>query len=65
MQFSAATRAITIDLDTNEPLTLARRRIKRTGQGGHASIGITAERYLHVYPDRDADAARAFERLVG
>jgi integrase len=32
---------------------------------GHASIGITAERYLHVYSDRDADAARAFERLVG
>ena len=32
---------------------------------GHASIGITAERYLHVYSDRDADEARAFERLVG
>jgi integrase len=32
---------------------------------GHASIGITVERYLHVYKDRDADAASAFERLVG
>jgi integrase len=32
---------------------------------GHASIGITAERYLHVYSDRDADAASAFGRLVG
>jgi integrase len=32
---------------------------------GHASIGITVERYLHVYKDRDADAAAAFERLVG
>ncbi len=32
---------------------------------GHASIGITVERYLHVYKDRDADAADAFGRLVG
>jgi integrase len=32
---------------------------------GHASIGITVERYLHVYGDRDADAADAFGRLVG
>lgn len=32
---------------------------------GHASIGITVERYLHVYKDRDADAAEAFGRLVG
>jgi integrase len=32
---------------------------------GHARIGITAERYLHVYSDRDADAADAFGRLVG
>lgn len=32
---------------------------------GHASIGITAQRYLHVYWDRDADAADAFGRLVG
>lgn len=32
---------------------------------GHASIGITAERYLHVYGERDADAAAAFDRLVG
>ena len=27
---------------------------------GHASIGITAERYLHVYSDRNVDAADAF-----
>jgi integrase len=32
---------------------------------GHASIGITASRYLHVYSDRDVDAADAFDRLVG
>ena len=32
---------------------------------GHASIGITVERYLHVYTERDVDAADAFERLVG
>ena len=31
---------------------------------GHATIGITAERYLHVYPERDAEAAAAFERLA-
>ena len=32
---------------------------------GHASIGIMAERYLHVYSDRDADAADTFGKLVG
>lgn len=32
---------------------------------GHASISITAERYLDVYADRDAAAAEAFDRLVG
>jgi integrase len=32
---------------------------------GQASIGITAERYLQGYSDRDADAADAFGRLVG
>lgn len=32
---------------------------------GHATIGITAERYLHVYLDRDAEAAAVFERLAG
>jgi hypothetical protein len=32
---------------------------------GHALICITAERYLHVYSDRDVDAAKAFSRLVG
>jgi integrase len=32
---------------------------------GHASIGITAERYLHVYSERDAEAARAFSSLIG
>jgi integrase len=32
---------------------------------GHASIGVTAARYLHVYTDRDAEAADAFDRLVG
>ena len=32
---------------------------------GHASIGVTASRYLHVYSDRDTEAASAFDRLVG
>jgi integrase len=32
---------------------------------GHSSIGITVDRYLTVYTDRDAAAASAFERLVG
>ena len=31
---------------------------------GHASIGVTASRYLHIYSDRDAEAASAFDRLV-
>jgi integrase len=32
---------------------------------GHSSIGVTVDRYLTVYKDRDAAAARAFDRLVG
>jgi integrase len=32
---------------------------------GHASIGVTVERYLHVYRSRDAEAADAFGQLVG
>jgi len=32
---------------------------------GHATIGITAERYLHVYRERDEEAAAVFERLAG
>lgn len=31
---------------------------------GHATIGITAERYLHVYRERDAEAAAVFEQLA-
>ena len=31
---------------------------------GHSNIGITADRYVDVYTDRDAAAATAFERLV-
>ncbi len=31
---------------------------------GHSSIAVTAERYLHVYRDRDADAAAVFDRLI-
>lgn len=31
---------------------------------GHATIGITAERYLHVYTERDAEAAAVFEQLA-
>lgn len=32
---------------------------------GHESIAITAERYLHVYRERDAEAAAVFERAAG
>ncbi|HVR45245.1 MAG TPA: hypothetical protein VMT95_01200 [Candidatus Binatia bacterium] len=32
---------------------------------GHASIGVTVGRYLHVYLSRDAEAADALGRLVG
>ena len=32
---------------------------------GHSSIGVTAERYLHVYSDRDAAAASVFDTLCG
>jgi len=31
---------------------------------GHESIAITAERYLHVYRERDAEAAAVFERVA-
>lgn len=31
---------------------------------GHATIGITAERYLHIYTERDAEAAAVFEQLA-
>jgi integrase len=31
---------------------------------GHSCIGITVDRYLTVYQDRDAAAAAAFERIV-
>ena len=31
---------------------------------GHSNISITAERYLHVYRDRDAEAAKVFEGLM-
>lgn len=31
---------------------------------GHADISITADRYLHVFLDRDAEAAGAFEKLL-
>ncbi|HTV73224.1 MAG TPA: hypothetical protein VME66_05945 [Candidatus Acidoferrales bacterium] len=32
---------------------------------GHSNIGVTAERYLHVYSDRDAAAASALDALGG
>jgi integrase len=31
---------------------------------GHASIGVTASRHLHVYLDRDAEEASAFDSLI-
>jgi integrase len=31
---------------------------------GHSSIGITVDRYLTVYKERDAAAASAFQRLI-
>jgi integrase len=43
----------------NVPLEVVSKRL------GHSNIGITAERYLDVYSDRDVAAASAFERLVG
>ena len=51
---------------SRKPCTQARVPIEMVSQRfGHASIGITVERYLHVYKDRDAGAVAAFERLVG
>ena len=32
---------------------------------GHSGIGVTAERYLHVYADRDAAAASVLDTLRG
>ena len=32
---------------------------------GHSCIGITVDRYLTVYTDRDAAAVTAFEHWVG
>ena len=32
---------------------------------GHSSIGVTAERYLHVDSDRDAAAANVLDTLCG
>ena len=40
------------------PIEVVSRRL------GHSSIGITVDRYVTVYTGRDADAARAFERLL-
>jgi integrase len=40
------------------PLEVVSRRL------GHSGIGITAERYLHVYQSSDAQAAMVFERLA-
>jgi integrase len=40
------------------PIDVVSRRL------GHSSIGITVDRYLTVYPSRDAEAARAFEGLL-
>lgn len=31
---------------------------------GHSSINITMDRYMHVYRERDEDAASAFDKLV-
>jgi integrase len=40
------------------PLEVVSRRL------GHANIAVTAERYLHVYRDRDASAAGTFEQIM-
>jgi integrase len=32
---------------------------------GHSNIAITMSRYMHVSKQRDADAAEAFEKIVG
>jgi|HubBroStandDraft_6_1064221.scaffolds.fasta_scaffold350896_2 integrase len=31
---------------------------------GHSAIGITADRYLHIYRSRDAQAAAVFEKIA-
>jgi integrase len=31
---------------------------------GHSSINITMDRYMHVYRERDEDAASAFDKFV-
>jgi integrase len=41
------------------PLEVISRRL------GHSSIAITVDRYMTVFKSRDAEAATAFEQLVG
>jgi len=45
--------------ESGVPLEVISRRL------GHSSIGITMDRYMHVSKQRDADAAEAFEKLIG
>lgn len=41
------------------PVEVASKRL------GHSNIGVTAERYLHIYSERDAAAASVFDTLCG
>jgi integrase len=43
----------------NVPIDVVSKRL------GHADIRVTAERYLHVYQERDAQAASTLDSLVG
>ena len=44
---------------TGTPIDVLSKRL------GHSNINVTMDRYLHVYPERDADAASAFGKLIG
>ena len=39
-------------------------RVIESKRPGHQDIRVTAERYLHVYKDRDAAATRALDTLL-
>lgn len=51
--------ALNLCVEAGVPLEVVSNRL------GHASILATVAPYLHVYSDRNAEAASAFDRLVG
>ena len=44
--------------DAYHPIEVISKRL------GHSTIGVTVDRYVTVYRDRDAAAAEAFERVM-